>query len=158
MINCVQESFLPRFAATSAASYRPGTEPGRSSRDVCHFHSHHQAISQTTTRERPRLAQNHPWASERQGSRITGWSVRAVESQPRCHPRATLPDVGSLTWHQGQSCQYQSGQNGLGMDSKKRREEQASRRKLNGPLGASNPLACRARTWSKSPKPGLTSP
>jgi hypothetical protein len=28
--------------------------------------------------------------------------------------------VGSLTWHQGESCQYQSGQNGFGVDAKKK--------------------------------------
>jgi len=120
MIDCEHESLLPRFAATSAASYRPGKEPGRSSRVVCHFHSHHQAVSQTTPGERPRLAQNHSWASEHQGSRITGRSVRAVESQPRCHSRTALPDVGSLAWHQSQSGQYQSGQNGFGLDAKKK--------------------------------------
>lgn len=120
MIYYEHESLFTRFATTSAASYRAGKEPGRSSRDVCHIHRHHQALSQTTTGERPRLAQNHPRASERQGSGLTGWSERAVESQSRCHPRTALPEVGSFAWHQSESCQYQSSQNGFGLDAKKK--------------------------------------
>jgi transposase len=120
VINWRHESLFTRCAATGAASYRPGKEPGRSSRDLCHFHSHDQAVSQSPPRERPRLAQKHPRASERQGSGITGRSVRAVESQPRRHPRAALPDVGSFAWHPSESCQYQSGQNGVGLDAKKK--------------------------------------
>ncbi len=120
MINCVHESLFTGFAATGAASCRPGKEPGRSSRDVCHFHIHRQAVSQTTTGERPRFAPTYPGASERQGSRITGWSVRAVESPPRCHPRRALPDVGSIPGHQSKSCQHQSSQNGFGLDAKKK--------------------------------------
>jgi transposase len=120
MVHLLHESLFTRFAATSPASYRPGKEPGRSSRDVCRFHRHDQAISQSSPRERPRLAQNHPRASERQGSGITGRPVRAVESPPRCDARAALPDVGSCAWHQSESCQHQSGQNGFGLDAKKK--------------------------------------
>lgn len=120
MINCRHESLFTRFATTSAASYRPGKEPGRSRRDVCHFHSHHQALSQTTTGERPRFAQSDPRASEHQGSGFTGRSRRAVESPPRCHSRAALPDVGGIIWHQSESGQYQPGQNGFGLDAKKK--------------------------------------
>ena len=120
MVHCPYESVFTRCAATGAAGYRPGEEPGRSSRDVCHFHRHDQAVSQNPPRERPRLAQTHPRASERQGSGITGRSVRAVASQPRCHPRAALPDVGSFAWHHSESCQYQSGQDGFGLDAKKK--------------------------------------
>jgi transposase len=46
----------------------------------------------------------------------------------------------------------------LGWTRKKRREEQASRKKLNAPHGASNPLTCQARTWSLSTRPVPTSP
>ena len=120
MVNLLHESLFPRFAATSAAGHRPGKEPGRGRRDVCHFHSYHQALSQSPPRERPCLAQSHSWSPQRQRSGITGWAVRAVESQPRCHPRAALPDVGSLAWYQGECCQYHACQADPGLDAKKK--------------------------------------
>ena len=120
MVNWLHESLFPRFTATSAAGHRPGKESGRGSRNVCHFHSHHQAVSQSPTRERPRLAQSHSRTSERQRSGLRGRSVRAVESQPRCHPRAALPDVGSHPRRQGQSCQHHACQAGPGLDAKKK--------------------------------------
>jgi len=120
MVNWLHESLCPRFTATSAAGHRPRKEPGRGSRNVCHFHRHHQAVSQSPTRERPRLAQSHSRTAERQRSGLTGRSVRVVESQPRCHPRAALPEVGSHTRRQGQSCQHHAYQAGPWLDAKKK--------------------------------------
>jgi transposase len=120
MVNLLHESLFPRFTATSAAGHRPGKEPGRGRRDVCHFHRYHQALSQSPPRERPSLAQSHSWSPQRQRSGITGWASRAAENQPRCHPRATLPDVGSLARPQGESCQYHACQAGPGLDTKKK--------------------------------------
>jgi transposase len=120
MVHFRHESLFTRFAATSSASDRPGKEPGRSRRDVYRLHSHDQTVSQGPPRERPHLTQNDSRASEHQGSRITGGSVGATESQPRCDARATLPDVGSFPWRQSEPCQHQSGQDGIGLDAKKK--------------------------------------
>src|ERR1700726_2379831 len=120
MVHCPYKILFPRFAATGAAGSRPGQEPGRSRRDVCHFHLHDQAVSQRPPPERPRLAQNHPRASQRQRSRLAGWPARAVESPLRRHPRTALPDVGSHPRGQGQSGQHHACPTGFGLDAKKK--------------------------------------
>ncbi len=120
MINSLHESLFPRFAATRAASHRPGKEPGRGRRDVCHFHSHDQALSQSATRERTGLAQSYPWPPQHQRSGLTGWPARTIGGQSRCHPRAALPDVVRADRDQGQHGLHQSGQNGVGLDAKKK--------------------------------------
>lgn len=120
MVNWQHESLFPRFTATSAAGHRPGKEPGRGGTNVCHFHSYHQALSQSPTRERSCLAQSHSWSPQRQRSGITGWAVRAVESPPRCHPRAALPDVGSHPRRHGQSGQHHACQAKPWLDAKKK--------------------------------------
>jgi len=120
MVNWQHESLFPRFTATSAAGHRPGKEPGRGRRNICHFHRHPQALSQSSPRERSRFPQSHSRTSQRQRSSLAGRSVRAVESQPRRHPRATLPDMGSHPRHQGQSCQHHACQAGPGLDAKKK--------------------------------------
>ena len=120
MLYYEHESLFTRFAATRAASHRPGKEPGQGRRDVCHFHRHHQAVSQSPTRERPRLAQSHSWSPLNQRSRLAGWPLRTAQGQPRCHPRAALPNVGSLTCSQGQSRQYHACQAGPWLDAKKK--------------------------------------
>jgi transposase len=120
MVNWQHESLFPRCTATSAADHRPGKEPGPGRRNICHFHRHHQAVSQSPPRERTRFAQSHSRTSQRQRGSLTGRSVRAVESPPRCHPRATLPDMGSHPRHQGESSQHHACQAGLGLDAKKK--------------------------------------
>ena len=120
MIHWRHESLFPRFTATSTASYRSGQEPGRGSSHVRHFHCHHQAVSQSAPRERPRLAQSHSWSPQRQRSGLRGRTGRAVESPSRCHPRTALPDVGSHPRRQGQSCQHYARQAGSGLDAKKK--------------------------------------
>jgi hypothetical protein len=51
VVNWLYESLFPRCTATSAAGHRPGKEPGRGRKDVCHFHRYHQALSQRAPRE-----------------------------------------------------------------------------------------------------------
>src|SRR3984893_13739868 len=120
MVNWRHESLFARFTAPSAAGHRPGQEPGRGRQDVCHFHLHHQALSQRAPRERSCLAQRHSWSPQRQRSGLTGRSARAVASPPRCDPGATLPDVASLAWPPGQPCQHHACQAGSGLDAKKK--------------------------------------
>ena len=120
MVNWRHESLFPRFTATSAAGYRRWQEPGRGRRDVCHFHLHHQALSQRPPPERPCLAQSHSWSPQRQRGGLAGRPVRTVEKPPRRDARATLPDVGSHPRPQGQSCQHHTCQAGPGLDAKKK--------------------------------------
>src|SRR3984893_2837956 len=120
MVNWVHESLFPRFTATSTQSHRPGQESGRGRRNVCHFHLLDQAVSQSPPPERPRLAQRHSRASQRQRSRLRGWPARAVESPLRRHPRTALPDVGSHPRGQGQSGQHHACPTGFGLDAKKK--------------------------------------
>jgi transposase len=120
MINCGHESLFPRFAATSVASHRPGKEPVRGRRDVCHFYSHDQALSQSTTREWTGHAQTDPGSAQHQRSGLAGGPARTARSQPRCQSRAALPDVVRADWHQGQHCVYQPHQSSFGLDAKKK--------------------------------------
>ena len=120
MVKWRHESLRPRFAATSAASHRPGQEPGRGGSNLCHFSLHHQTVCQRPPRERPCLAQSHSWSPQPQRGSLTGWVARAVESASRRHARATLPDVGSHSRPQGQFCQHHACPAGLGLDAKKK--------------------------------------
>jgi hypothetical protein len=78
------------------------------------------ALSKLAERARSRFAHSHSRTSQRQRSSLTGRSVRAVESQPRRHPRAPLPDKGSHPRHHAQSCQHHACQAGPGLDAKKK--------------------------------------
>src|SRR5579884_147204 len=120
MLYWQHESLFPRFAATSAAGHRRWQEPSRGCRHVCHFHLHHQALSQSPPPERSCLAQSYSRTPQCQGSGLRGRAGRTVASPSRCHTRAALPDVGSCARPQGQPCQHHACAAGAGLDTKKK--------------------------------------
>src|SRR6185312_14547635 len=70
MIGCLHESLYSRFATPGVTSHRPRKKASRSRRTVCHFHRHHQALSQSATRERACLAQSDSWSPNIKGAAL----------------------------------------------------------------------------------------
>src|SRR6266700_669622 len=120
MLYCRHESLFTRFTATSRASDRCRTEPGRDCQDVCGLGSDDQTLSQTTTRERSRVAKSDPRPSCQERSGVAGPLESAVRSPSRCDARRALPPVPSRTWHTGEYGQHQSRQSCPGLDAKKK--------------------------------------
>src|SRR6266700_1024529 len=132
MLYCRHESLFTRLTATSHASGRCRTEPGRDCQDVCGLGGDDQTLSQTTTRDRSRFAKGDPRPSCQERSGVAGPLESAVRSPSRCDARRALPPVPSRTWHTGEYGQHQSRQSRPGLDAKKKtlvaREQDASAR------------------------------
>src|SRR6266852_5193900 len=120
MLYCRHESLFTRCTAASRASCRCRTEPGRDCQDVCCLGGDDQTLSQTTTRDRSRLAKRDPRPSCQERSGVAGPLESAVRSPSRCDARRALPPVPSRTWHRGEYGQHQSRQSFLGLDAKKK--------------------------------------
>src|SRR3989442_14283305 len=90
MLYCRHESLLTRFTAASRASCRCRTEPGRDCQDVCGLGGNDQTLSQTTTRDRSRVAKSDPRPSCHERSAVAGPLESAVSSPSRCGARASL--------------------------------------------------------------------
>ncbi len=120
MIYCQHESLFPGLATAGAASCRSRNNPSSHCRDVQHLGGHHQALSQTTTRERPRAAQSHSGSSCQKSRRAAGAIVASPASPPRCHSGRTLPTVGSRTRLAGEPSHHESGHRELELDAKKK--------------------------------------
>ena len=115
------ERLFARFAAPRAASHRRRSQPEPGRRAVCGLGANHQAVSQSPTRDWPRLAKSDPRPSCQEKSCIAGGSERAMRTLSRCQARRTLPHVGKKDRHQGESCLHQSCQSCSGLDTKKTR-------------------------------------
>src|SRR5437588_1294533 len=120
MLYCRHESLFTRFTATSRASGRCLTDAGRVCQDVCGLGGDDQTLSQTTTRDRSRVAKSDPRPSCHERSAVAGPLASAVRSPSRCDARRALPAVPSRTWHRGEYGQHQSRQSGPGLDAKKK--------------------------------------
>lgn len=120
MIKFQHESLSTRITTTSATSHRPGQEPGGGGRNVRDLDPNHQTLSESPPRKRSCLAASDSWSPQCQRSSIAGRTRRTTPGQSRCEPRAALPDVGSLPRCQGQSSHAEPGQNGVGLDTKKK--------------------------------------
>ena len=120
MLNYRHESVFTRSATTSAPSHRCRSQPGRSSRDLCRLRADHQAVSQSPTRDRRRLAKSDPRPSCKKRSRIAGGPARAIRAPSRCQARRALPHVGRKDRDQGQPRQHFACENGPGLDAKKK--------------------------------------
>src|SRR6266699_3300624 len=119
MLYCRHESLFTRLTATSHASGRCRTEPGRDCQDVCGLGGDDQTLSQTTTRDRSRFAKSDPRPSCADQCGVAGPLESVVRSPSRCDPRRTLLAVPSRTWHRGEYGQHQSRQSFPGLDAKK---------------------------------------
>src|SRR5260370_3514362 len=115
------ESLFTRFTAASRASGRCRTEPGRDCQDVCGLGGDDQTLSQTTTRDRSRVAKSDPRPSCQERSGVAGPLESAVRSPSRCDATRALPAVPSRTWHRGKYAEHQSRRNTPGLDTKARR-------------------------------------
>lgn len=85
MVNCTDESLFSRFAPSRAASHQPRKKPGRSVRDLDHFHRHHQALSQSATRVGHVLPKPIPGRPSIKGAALQA----GLLDQLRTHPDAT---------------------------------------------------------------------
>ncbi|SRR5579871_921890 len=120
MVNCIHESLFSRREATSPLSYRPGRQPGRGGRDLCHLRLHDQTLPQSPARDRPCAAQSHsrPPCGER--SRLAARFLSPAGKPSRCHARSPLPNVGRTDGDQGQHGLHQPCPSRAGLDTKKK--------------------------------------
>src|SRR6266516_6796638 len=120
MLYYKHESLLPRFATACAASCRSRNITSSHCEHVRRLCCHHQALSQTTTRERPRAAQARSRSSCQERRRAAGAPVATTGGPCRCHVGGALPTVESRTRFQGEPGNHESGHRELELDAKKK--------------------------------------
>jgi len=120
MLNLRHESLFTRFAATSAASYRRWSQSGRGRTDLRDLGSQHQTLSASPTRNGPICLQAHSRAACPERSGATDPLANTTGGPSRCESRRALSPLPGRTRHPGFSCLHQSGQDGFGLDAKKK--------------------------------------
>jgi hypothetical protein len=120
MLDYEYESLFARSAATYPASRGSRNPTSRDCENLRGLGTNHQALSQTTTRERSRFAKGDSRSSCKKRSAVAGQLESATRNPSRCQARRALPTVRGHVWHPGESGQHQSCQNGSGLDAKKK--------------------------------------
>jgi transposase len=120
MVDYEHESLFARSAAAHPASRGSRSITSRDSENLRGFGLDNQALSQTATRERSCTAKSDSRPSCKKRSCVAGPLESATRNPSRCQTRRALPIVRGHLWHQGESGQHQSCQNGSGLDTKKK--------------------------------------
>ena len=120
MLDYEYESLFARSAAAYPASRGSRNRTSRDCENLRGLGTNHQALSQTTTRERSRSAKGDSRSSCKKRSAVAGQLESATRNPSRCQERRALPTVRGHVWHPGESGQHQSRQNGSGLDAKKK--------------------------------------
>src|SRR5260370_4352060 len=120
MLDYEHESLFTRSAAAYPASRGSRNITSRGCENLRGLGTNNQALPQTTTRERSRSAKGDSRSSCKKRSAVAGQLARTTRTPSRCQARRALPTVRGKVWHQGESGQHQSCQNGPGLDAKKK--------------------------------------